>query len=292
MVAVAMLPPSHLCGRTTVARVPILRSSFLLGALFVAGLLVPLAVVAAVTSGALGAGSSEFGTLKGAAVPLDWQRAQASSVCPEVPVSVLGALGFVATGSGRWATRPPPWAETARGPLGLGVSQGSIAHQIALSTRGLCWLVTQSDLMSALVAVTGSRHEATVIGVVAAALNEAPLLSASRAEALSVAASAIGLPYRWGGNGPDSYDCSGLMVAAWRSVGVEIPRTAQGQHDALLASSGAPGDLVFYGDGPHSVSHVGMWVTKSLLLDAPETGAFVRLDPLSVATAVSVGSVG
>jgi cell wall-associated NlpC family hydrolase len=103
----------------------------------------------------------------------------------------------------------------------------------------------------------------------------------------------MGLPYRWGGNGPDAYDCSGLMEAAWRAAGVALPRVAQDQHDHLrdVHGQGAPGDLVFYGTGPTAVSHVGMWIRSGVLLDAPFSGAVVRLEPMDLAEAVSVGSV-
>lgn len=157
----------------------------------------------------------------------------------------------------------------------------------------LCWLTMQQDLASAIASVAGGPRWRTVIGVLAAALEDTPLLSASRARAVSFAAEAIGLPYRWGGNGPDAYDCSGLMVAAWASAGVALPRVAQDQHDHLgiPGDQGLPGDLVFYGSGSRDVSHVGMWIRAGLLLDAPYTGAFVRLDPMDLANAVSIGRV-
>ena len=268
------------------------RTSAILALSLVVGLVGPVAITAAALSGALSEGSAPLGALLGAAVPLEWLDAEDSSACPQVPISILGALGFVASGSGRWITQPPPWGSRAEGPLGLGAATGPLSHQIRQGALGLCWLAAQSSLAAALALATGSDHEAIVIGVLASALSEAPLLSASRAQALTFAASAMGLPYRWGGNGPDAYDCSGLMVAAWRSAGVALPRTAQAQYEALTVSGGVPGDLVFYGARTREVTHVGMWVRNGVLLDAPFTGAVVRLDPMDLRTAISVGAVG
>lgn len=252
-----------------------------------------LVAMAGVVDQAAQLGSAQVGALRGPAVPSEWQAAEAEVPCAGVPPSVLGALGFVASGSGRWLARPAPWALSPSGPLGLGISRGTLSAQITSSVTELCWRVGATGLSAALRALVG-QHFVAVLGVLATSLQEAPWLSASRAQAVTFAAEALGVPYQWGGNGPSTYDCSGLMVAAWRSAGVVLPRVAQAQHDALANAHdyGAPGDLVFYGSSPKDVTHVGMWIRDGVLLDAPYTGAVVRLDPMRLATAVSVGSVG
>ena len=128
--------------------------------------------------------------------------------------------------------------------------------------------------------MTGSQSSATMILAVATALAEAPGLSAHRATVIATAASAIGVPYRWGGNGPDGFDCSGLVVAAFRSVSVVLPRTAQSQYDAThsIETGPTPGDLVFFGPSHRDVSHVGIVLGRGLMIDAPHTGAFVRIE--------------
>ena len=119
-----------------------------------------------------------------------------------------------------------------------------------------------------------------MILALATALAEAPGLSAGRATVIATAASAIGVPYRWGGNGPDGFDCSGLVVAALRSVSVVLPRTAQGQHDVTHRTEAGPtpGDLVFFGSNHRDVSHVGIVLGRGLMIDAPHTGAVVRIE--------------
>ena len=107
---------------------------------------------------------------------------------------------------------------------------------------------------------------------------------------MAFAATAIGLPYLWGGNGPDAYDCSGLMVAAFRAGGVRLERTAQEQHDqAVPDPSNVPGDMVFFGAGPAAVEHVGLIIGGGLMIDAPHTGAFVRIESYSWSDLVSIG---
>jgi len=99
-------------------------------------------------------------------------------------------------------------------------------------------------------------------------------------QAVAYAYSKLGDPYLYGATGPNSFDCSGLVQAAWGSAGVSIPRTTYEQVAALPAVSTSdlqPGDLLFFaGD-----SHVGMYVGGGELIDAPQTGEDVEKVPLS-----------
>jgi cell wall-associated NlpC family hydrolase len=103
--------------------------------------------------------------------------------------------------------------------------------------------------------------------------------------AVEYAVAQIGTPYRWGGETPGvGFDCSGLAQAAWAAAGVHLPRVAQDQFDAgpLLPPGAAlqPGDLVFFGPASGGVTHVGMVVDPAgQMVDAPHTGAVVRLEP-------------
>lgn len=87
----------------------------------------------------------------------------------------------------------------------------------------------------------------------------------------------LGKPYRWGAEGPDSYDCSGLTLAAWRAAGVGLPHNAARQFAATAQVSRAqlrPGDLVFF-YGP--ISHVGLYIGGGKMIHAPEYGENVRV---------------
>jgi cell wall-associated NlpC family hydrolase len=104
--------------------------------------------------------------------------------------------------------------------------------------------------------------------------------------AVSFARAALGTPYVWGGNGRSDggYDCSGLTSAAYASAGLHLPRTAQLQYNAVpKLPAGAqiqPGDLVFFGSGPRSVTHVGIAISPTLMINAPQTGEVVKVAPL------------
>ena len=237
-----------------------------------------------------GASSGDLGSIKGPAVPALWRviEEEAGPQCDAVTWADLGALGFLVSGSGRRGLAPPPpwwrWSGGAFGvaPSTLASARDSLVVQAREAKAVLCQMAERSgSLGQALSDLTGSAATSRVILVLAGSLEAIPNLSAGRAGVVAFAASALGLPYLWGGNGPSSYDCSGLVVAAFRSVGVSLPRTAQEQFDAsvLPPARPTPGDLVFFGSSPSDVGHVGIVIQGDLMIDAPHTGAFVRIEP-------------
>lgn len=86
----------------------------------------------------------------------------------------------------------------------------------------------------------------------------------------------IGLPYVYGATGPHAFDCSGLTQAAWHAAGVSIPRTAEAQWRGLRhVSSPQVGDIIVYRGG----GHVGLYIGKGKIVEAPRPGASVRTAP-------------
>ncbi|NUS83200.1 MAG: transglycosylase SLT domain-containing protein [Streptomyces sp.] len=106
--------------------------------------------------------------------------------------------------------------------------------------------------------------------------------SAPAAAAVAFARRQLGTPYVWGGDGPaeGGFDCSGLTKAAYASTGITIPRVAQDQYDAgprlPTREHLLPGDLLFFGTGPHTITHVGIYTGKHHMLDAPRPGTVIR----------------
>ena len=92
----------------------------------------------------------------------------------------------------------------------------------------------------------------------------------------------LGTPYVWGGESPRGFDCSGLLQWVWAKLGVKIPRTTYDQIKAgfsVARNSLRPGDAVFFGTkgNPH---HVGMFIGGGQFIEAPHTGAVVRISNL------------
>lgn len=100
---------------------------------------------------------------------------------------------------------------------------------------------------------------------------------------LQAARSRIGAPYRYGGAGPDAFDCSGLVTYAHRQLGVAVPRTAAQQFAAatpVQRSELRPGDLVFFRLESRQVSHVGIYAGENRFVHAPQSGGHVRMASL------------
>jgi cell wall-associated NlpC family hydrolase len=117
-------------------------------------------------------------------------------------------------------------------------------------------------------------------------------LSAARKFAVRVALYQRGDPYRYGGSGPDSFDCSGLTSYSWARAGKTIPRTSSAQQ-AWATSVGwagkLPGDLLFYSG--HVTMYVGYSTGKYWMMEAPYTGVPVRLVEARTSGLLKVGRV-
>jgi peptidoglycan DL-endopeptidase CwlO len=104
--------------------------------------------------------------------------------------------------------------------------------------------------------------------------------SGHAAAALAFAYSQLDKPYRFGGAGPGSFDCSGLTMRAYAAAGISLAHSAADQQrEGTPVSLGAlqPGDLVFWGRPAY---HVGIYVGGGNVLDAPHTGTVVQIQPI------------
>lgn len=105
---------------------------------------------------------------------------------------------------------------------------------------------------------------------------------------ITFALAQLGKPYVYGATGPNAYDCSGLVQAAYAHIGVQLPRTTFQQVEVGApvydVSQLRPGDLLFIpgSDGtPQAPGHVGMYIGDNLLVQAPQTGKSIMVSPLS-----------
>ncbi len=99
--------------------------------------------------------------------------------------------------------------------------------------------------------------------------------------AVKTALAQVGKPYQWGGAGPNSFDCSGLVMYAWAAAGVSLPHFSVSQYDDTTHVSAAqlqPGDIVFYNspfDGP--LGHEALYIGNGQVVQAPMTGLNVMV---------------
>ncbi|MBO0772816.1 MAG: C40 family peptidase [Actinobacteria bacterium] len=136
----------------------------------------------------------------------------------------------------------------------------------------------QKTILATLTAQQQAAATAGVGGITSATYTGPTATQAQKAVAFAYAQ--LGKPYVYGGTGPNGYDCSGLVQAAWASAGVSIPRDTYSQWSALPhvpMSSIQPGDLIFFdGEG-----HVAIYVGGNMIIDAPQQGESVEKISLS-----------
>jgi cell wall-associated NlpC family hydrolase len=110
-----------------------------------------------------------------------------------------------------------------------------------------------------------------------------PLPPGVAGKVIGYARQQIGKPYQWGATGPDAFDCSGLVMMAYRAAAIAIPRTSQEQWAAgpyIRWGQQQPGDLVFFAgsDGtPQAPGHVGIVLNGTEMIEAYATGFPIRV---------------
>ncbi len=236
---------------------------------------------------------------------------QAAATCPGLPWTVLAAVGTVESASG---TSTLPGVRSGANPAG---AEGPLQMEPATfaayawpippggadppspydpvdaayaAARDLCANGGRNggDLAGAVFAYNHSGTYVTQVLTLSQTYTQEQAGGTAKAGAGGIAAdwglAQVGTPYIWGGETPGvGFDCSGLVQAAYRAAGVDLPRTAQAQFNAgppLPAGAPTlPGDLVFFGGGPADVTHVGLVVGPAEMVDAPHVGASVRVEP-------------
>jgi cell wall-associated NlpC family hydrolase len=235
-------------------------------------------------------------------------RQAATGVCPGLDWRVLAAIGTVESDNG---TSGLPGVHSGRNPAGAeGPMQFEPAtfsvyadpipaggadppspydptDSVYAAARMLCTngAADPARLAGAIFAYNHSDAYVSTVLAVARSMSASPSPASGAAGAVAAgfALAQVGTPYRWGAEQQGfGFDCSGLAQAAWRAAGVQLPRVAQAQHDsgAVVAAGAAlqPGDLVFFGRGDGSVTHVGIFVADGMMVDAPHSGAAVRIE--------------
>src|SRR6185503_18517110 len=132
---------------------------------------------------------------------------------------------------------------------------------------------------------------ATETGVAGAA-GPAPSISGKAGIAVDFAYTQANKPayYGYGDSGPNTFDCSGLTMAAWAKAGKSLPHNAAAQYSATARISKSqlqPGDLVFY----RSLGHVGLYVGGGMIIDASREGEPIKKRSINIMTPYGYGRV-
>ena len=135
-------------------------------------------------------------------------------------------------------------------------------------------------------AETGQPVTSGAAGGAGISAADGPGLSTAQIRAfLAAAVSRVGMDYVWGGAGPTTFDCSGLVQWSMRQAGIAMPRVAADQAltgPSVPVADLQPGDLLFYHTDPTApdyISHVAIYLGEGLMVQAPEPGKKVEVVP-------------
>jgi len=256
---------------------------------------------AIITEAATSAGAGEAGAVDAV------DAAMTESRLNNVDYGTLGALGlFQETPADGWGsaaqvmdpgyatnaflarlTAMPDWQAIPTAVAAQDVEQS------AYPGRYQTWVGVAGQIVAGLSGIGACNNGTPALTGAATALPRGFALPAGTpayvAGAISYAVAQLGKPYVWGGTGPDGFDCSGLVMMAYRSVGIDLPRTTYAQvyagQPVYGAGQLAPGDLLFTegsDPGPGGApGHVGLYIGSGLVIDAPYTGHPIEVSPLS-----------
>ena len=235
---------------------------------------------------------------------------KAATTCPGLPWTVLAAIGTVESANG---TSTLPGVKSGQNPYGamgplqmLGPTFAAYAQPVPpgganppspydpvdavyAAARDLCanGAANGANLSASVYAYNHSTQYVAEVLALASSYSQtqAQTVAAGTAGGIAVdwALAQVGTPYIWGGETPGvGFDCSGLVQAAYKVAGITLPRVAQDQYDATIKLAPGdpiqPGDLMFFGQSTSDVTHVGIYIGGGQMVDAPHTGADVRVE--------------
>jgi cell wall-associated NlpC family hydrolase len=271
----------------------------------------PAAVTQTAPSGLSGAATPAAEAL----IPADYLTwyMDAAQTCPGLPWSVLAGIGTVESDNGEpnlpgvhsgansagaegpMQFKPATFAEYATGP-DKPLSPYDPADAIYTTAAMLCARGARGGSPAGIEnAVFAYNHAQWYVSEVMTQAREYAAHGSGNvaATAIAFAEAQSGKPYQWGAAGPGSYDCSGLVYAAYAAAGIHIARTTyQWQQDGPVVSLDQiqPGDLLFSAGSDGTATnpgHVVMYLGGGQVIQAPQAGEDVQTGPLDLAGVVA-----
>jgi cell wall-associated NlpC family hydrolase len=238
----------------------------------------------------------------------------AAPTCPGLPWGVLAGIGKVESDHGRSTApgvhsganfagaegamqfEPPTFAQYAiDGDHDGRLSPYDPADAIYTAASMLCANGATSGTETGIKqAVFAYNHSSSYVNEVLSWSTRytAAAPATAAATAAQFALKQVGKPYQWGATGPNAYDCSGLVYAAYAAAGIHIARTTFGWRDdgpQVPLGQIQPGDLLFSAGSDGTVAdpgHVVMYLGAGQVVQAPQAGEDVQVDPLDLADVV------
>lgn len=226
----------------------------------------------------------------------------ARAALDEAQARQAAAAAAKVTADGAVARAETAAQEQARQLAAVDAERADVQHQLDTATDADAGLRAQRARFVAYQAQLAAQQAAADRAAAAAAASR--LRSGAGGDAvrrvIDRALSQIGVQYVWGGGtgrGPSTgipdrfgspldrigFDCSGLMLYAFNGAGVNLPRVSRNQFNAgrkVPIADLRPGDLVFYKNGDGPIHHVAMFIGDGKMVEAPYTGAAVRITSL------------
>jgi peptidoglycan DL-endopeptidase CwlO len=200
----------------------------------------------------------------------------------------VGGFGTVGI-NGVDAVVSDPVARSLGIPAGNAIVISAPDARLSTLMHEVAHVLPKGAAVAPLVAQAAERGLPAAIGsagAISISASDGPGLTVAQIKAfLTAALSRVGLPYVWGGSGPDVFDCSGLVQWSMRQAGIVMPRVAVDQAQTgpqLPLADLEPGDLLFYHTDPTAptyISHVAIYLGKGLMVQAPEPGENVQVVP-------------
>jgi peptidoglycan DL-endopeptidase CwlO len=208
-------------------------------------------------------------------VPLGGSVLAAGRTAKRLPVVAFGTLGI----GGVNAVLSDATAQALGAPAGNAIVVSVRSESFTADSAAIGRLLPKGAGVEPLVSLISPG----AAGAGSAAAAGAPV--AALDTMLRAAMSRQGLPYVWGGAGPKSFDCSGLVQWSFAQAGIVMPRVAADQAlsgPGVPVSQLAPGDLLFYRTDPTApdyIAHVAIYLGNGWMIQAPEPGMDVEVVP-------------